>query len=253
MKNTPFRKLTLAGAAAVGALSIVGGSLVYAQTPTTTPTTPSSTQQTPRQAPDNSAYVATLAANLGVNADALKAALTKTNLAEIAKLEAAGTITKAQADQMRQHVNDAAAAGHFDFGIHGPGMGKGGPGGDRGGPGGMRGDDPAALATFLGVTADQLRTEMMAGTSSLAQIAQTHGKSRDQLKVFLTTQTQARFAKGVTDGRLTQAQADEMLKQFTANLDAHIDQVGGPRGGPGGGRGMGPGGANQQGSAPQTN
>jgi hypothetical protein len=42
-----------------------------------------------------------------------------------------------------------------------------------------------ALETFLGITADELHTAMSEG-SSLAEIAEANGKTRDELKTFLT-------------------------------------------------------------------
>src|SRR5256885_149136 len=91
------------------------------------------------------------------------------------------------------------AAAIIAFG--GPG-GRGGPGG-AGGPGGpgVR-QDPAAHATYLGITRTRLQSERKAG-SSLATIATNHGKTRDQLKAFLTTQEQTNLAAAVTAGRLT--------------------------------------------------
>ena len=119
--------------------------------------------------------------------------------------------------------------------------GHGGPGGGfdggPGGPGGRGGfhEDAAALATFLGTTTDQLRTDEQSG-KTLAEIATAHGKTRDQLKTFLTTQAKTQLAAEVTAGRITQAQADTKLAEIVASLDARIDAKPGQRGpgGPGG-------------------
>jgi hypothetical protein len=75
---------------------------------------------------------------------------------------------------------------------------------DDGGPA-MRGDgrrdhgrgggikiDSEALATFLGTTTDELRTELRSG-QSLAQIAEAHGKTRDELKSYLIDQYSAKL------------------------------------------------------------
>lgn len=69
-------------------------------------------------------------------------------------------------------------------------------------------------------------------------MAQNHGKSRDQLKAFLSAEQKTHLDEQVAAGRMTQAQADAKLAEFSANLDTRIDQVGKPA------RGMQPGGAN---------
>lgn len=70
--------------------------------------------------------------------------------------------------------------------------------GPMGGPGRGAHVDMEALATFLGITTDQIATEWEAG-SSLAEIAEAHGKTRDELKAFI-------------------------IEAFTADLDARIDR-----------------------------
>ena len=74
---------------------------------------------------------------------------------------------------------------------HGDGMHRGG-----GKMGGVH-VDAVALAAFLGITSDELKTELRSG-SSLAAVAVAHGKTRDELKTFL-------------------------IEQYTSRLDAIID------------------------------
>ena len=94
---------------------------------------------------------------------------------------------------------------------------------------------PDALASFLGITADQLHTELEADGATLATVAAAHGKSRDELKSYLTSQAKTRLDAQVAAGTLTQAEADQRLADKTANLDAMIDRSGPPHGehGPG--------------------
>jgi len=222
-----IQAITLAGGAAFSAIGIFGGTLVQAQsaTSTQTPSTqtaPATTDHAAERAAELNAYMTKLAANLGISVDALNAAVQKANLATIDELVANGTITAERAAEMRTRAGEAGAG----FMVGG---GKGGPGGDhgRGGPGGPGGMvDSASLATWLGISEDTLRTEL--STQSLATVAQNHGKTRDALKAFLTAEKQADLAEAVTGGRLTQAQADQKLAEFTANLDGRIDQVGRP-------------------------
>ncbi len=228
-----FQALTLAGGAAFSAIGIFGGTLVQAQSApaTQTPTTqaaPSSTDRAADRAAEVNAYMPKLAASLGISVDSLNAAVQKANLATIDELEANGAISAERATEMRTRAGEAGAGFML-------GGGKGGPGGDhRGGRGGMM--NSADLATFLGVTEDTLRTEL--STQSLATVAQNHGKSRDQLKAFLSAEQKTHLDEQVAAGRMTQAQADAKLAEFSANLDTRIDQVGKPA------RGMQPGGTN---------
>src|SRR2546428_10357389 len=82
---------------------------------------------------------------------------------------------------------------------------------------GFHGDDLfSAAATYMGITADQLRTEM-GTTKSMADVAVAHGKTRDGLVQALTTADATRIAQ-------------------------IVDQKGAPQCRPGPGFGRGPGG-----------
>lgn len=114
--------------------------------------------------------------------------------------------------------------------VMGKGMGMG-----HHGPRGMKGVDSAALATFLGVSEDDLKADLSAG-SSLATVASDAGKTRDELKAFLTTSVATSLAEKVAAGTITQEEADTRLAKFSENLDNMIDNVrpAGVPGGPGG-------------------
>lgn len=147
----------------------------------------------------------------------------------LAKLVTAGTITQEQADAVATALQEAM-----------PARGPGGAGGDRGG---MRagGGHLEVAATALGMTADELRTELEAGTS-IAQVAADKGVAVETVTAALKADLQTRLAQAVTDGKITQAQADERLADADAHVQAEVDQVGLPagKGGPGGRGGHGP-------------
>lgn len=231
---------TKRGAALIGgialAASAVAGGVVSAQTPSPTPVASPAARGTPSPEAQArvDAYVARLAANLGVDVTKLRDALKQTALQEVDAAVTAGRLTAEQAQQLKDRINSGVGAPF----LGGPGFG----GRHGGGPGkGMHERGPGLgvaqdqLAQFLGITAEQLRTER--ATQSLAQVAQAHGKSADQLKQFLTDQAKQRLAAEVTAGRITQAQADQHLQQLQSGLDAAINAVGkpgpGPRHGPG--------------------
>lgn len=91
----------------------------------------------------------------------------------LSKLVTDGTITQAQADSITAALEANRPAGMPGDGMGGPGMGrhhgKGGPGMGRG-----RGAGLEAAATALGITADELRTELQGG-KSIADVATAKG------------------------------------------------------------------------------
>jgi hypothetical protein len=124
------------------------------------------------------------------------------------------TLTQAEADKVASTLASA------DVGRGGPGgPGHGGPG--RGGPGGR---DLGAAATALGMTETELRTALHSG-KSLAQVAKDKNVSVDKLVAALVTAAKERIAQGVTDGRLTQAEADERLAGLTEHIKDHVNRV----------------------------
>lgn len=115
-----------------------------------------------------------------------------------------------------------------------------GPGG-HGGPGGMRGHggpsaaDVAALAKVLNLTPAELQTQQQ--TKSLADIAKAQNVDIADVKAAIVKSFQAHLDTEVASGEHTQAEADQKLADFKANLDNMVNNVrpaGGPRGGHGG-------------------
>lgn len=240
MKN--YWKLGLA-VAVVLALAGTAAGIVAAQTGGSTPaatedkatSTPSGDSSTPNDASGDTTdkdtrrdeYLDALAANLGVSRDALDSALTDTALEMVDKAVADGKITQDEADNIKERINSSEFPPFgFKLGFgHGFEMGF-----DRGFHIGVKLDD---LANFLGVDIATIHEGMKNG-QSLGQIAEANGKSRDELKAHLTSNVEEKLSQAVTDGNITQAQADEKLQNFTDNLDEMIDRAG-PifRGGPG--------------------
>ena len=162
------------------------------------------------RAPSVDEFINRLAQNLGVTPDRLREALKQTALQQVDAAVAAGRLTPEEAQRARDRINSGTFPGF------GPGFG-------RGGPGGALRVSHQGLAEFLGITPQQLRTEVQG--KSLAQVAQAHGKTRDQLKQFIVSSAQTRLAEAVRTGRLTQQQADRMLDELNRNLDQMVDRV----------------------------
>jgi len=116
------------------------------------------------------------------------------------------------------------------------GPGRPGPGGfgGAGGPGALfrQGLDTAAQA--MGISAQQLRTEIQG--KSQAQVVQAHGKQGADVATALKTAANQRIDQAVTNGRLTADQANTMKTNIGQQIDNFVNQVV-PQGGPGPRRG----------------
>jgi hypothetical protein len=179
-------------------------------------------------AAQNQAIAADAAGQLGVSTTALTAAIKKAMVDQIEAQVTAGTLTKTQATALEARLAQANAP---LFAV----------GGDRGGPGhGQRGHGGGpvsfdAAATYIGISATDLRTQLAAG-KTLAAIATANGKTVDGLKAALTTSAKTDLDAAVTAGKLTQAQEDKILAALPTRLDEEINEAhtGGFGGGPGG-------------------
>ena len=259
---------SIPGVAAVSAGLVVfaatlGGGIVLAQS-NGSPTAPGSTLQaqpgTPPTGQDPKVrmeeFIKKLATNLGIDEQKLKDGLKKTATDEVDKALAGNTIDQATADKIRAAIQNGD--GGFGFGLPwvggrgaGPQGGMNDGGNHRGGPG-MGLGDLNAIATFLGTGAKTLRDELGSGKTP-AEVAASHGKSRDALKAFLTSEMDARLKQQVDSGRLTPAQAEAMRTQSAANIDKMLDSKlpQGP-GGPGGPKHGMPGMPGSRGGQPST-
>jgi polyhydroxyalkanoate synthesis regulator phasin len=186
-----MRKRLIAGAVAgTVALGAVGATVAFAETggSSTPQATPSPGTSPPAGAPNAQARQAQREAQIK---DQLK------------KLVAAGTITQAQADKV---ASTLAAAG--EQGAPGGGFGGHGPGG-AGRLGDLLQPELQAAAKALGLTTDQLQTQMRGG-STLAQIAKKQGKDVNTLVGAITTAAKAQLDAAVKAGRLNQDMATKV-------------------------------------------
>jgi hypothetical protein len=99
-----------------------------------------------------------------------------------------------------------------------------------------------AVATALGITVEELKTELSSG-KSIADVAK--AKNVDIAKVIsaMTAQMKTHLAEEVASGKHTQAEADAKLAEFTTRITEMVNKAGGPKagqkGGPGGKHGKG--------------
>jgi lipoate-protein ligase A len=206
---------------------------------------------------------------LGITAEELKTELATKSLADVAKAKgvditkvtdalvaefkvhldeevASGKHTQAEADaklaefttRVADMVNTVRPAGSPEGRGHG-GRGKGGP-------------KLEAAAKVLGVTAEELKTEL--ATKSLADVAAAKGVDITKVTDALVAEFKAHLDEEVASGEHTQAEADAKLAEFKTRVTDMVNNVrpaGGPEGrgqegrdprghgGPGMGRGMG--------------
>ncbi|MFN8506720.1 MAG: hypothetical protein U0547_04050 [Dehalococcoidia bacterium] len=217
------RMLRMAGVAGVGPIAlagVIGSGFFIAQAKQDSPAGANGAvqaQQSTTSPMDD--YITKLAANLGISEQKLRDALKATSLQEIDAAVAAGKLTQAQADKIKEAINSGKI---MMGGFHAPGgPGMGDHGGGKGGPGVMIRD--ADIAAFLGITTDQLRSEQ-AG-KSLAQVAEAHGKTRDQLKAFLQQEHDKSIDAAVTAGKMTADQGAKAKAGFATVVERMIDGV----------------------------
>jgi hypothetical protein len=144
----------------------------------------------------------------------LKTAILDAAKADLDKAVADKKLTQSQADDiangLKSHIDDIVN-GSVKLRFRGPG-----------GPG-MRfgfGADTAAAAKYLGLDESALRDKLRAG-QSLADVAKAQSKGVQGLEDAIVASQKARLDQAVSEKKLTQSQADDML----AELKSHVDDL----------------------------
>jgi uncharacterized coiled-coil protein SlyX len=128
----------------------------------------------------------------------------------------------------------------------GPGGALGPGAGAFGGPGLSIGRPSEEFAAFLGISLDQLESELSAEGATPASVAEAHGRTREELKSFFIEQAKANLDETVADGIMTQEDADNLLEGVTSRIDGIIDGEGAFLGAGGPGPGLFVGGASEE-------
>jgi phage gp36-like protein len=168
----------------------------------------------------------------GRTREELKAFFTEQQETQLSDAVAAGTMSQEDADQTLEDFAsrvDDIIDGNASFG------GSPGAGGfAAGGPGqGLFIAGPSdEFAAFLGISLDQLESELSAEGATPASVAQAHGRTRDELKTFLTEQMQAQLLEQVAAGTISVEDSDRMTERLASTIDDIIDGKM-PSGGPG--------------------
>jgi hypothetical protein len=192
------------GTVALAAVAFAGGAYAATQQPTTNA----------RQA-----FLADVAKRLNVTPAQLSSALKAAALDRLAAAVKVGKLTQAQADALKQDIqNRGGAPFFFGFGAHKLGERR-----FFGGPSGAHG--PLAVAAkYLGLTGAQLRKQLVSG-KSLAQIAKAQGKSTSGLEQALTGALQQRLDKAVAKKRITAAQELKLLSRLSSRVGDLINRT----------------------------
>ena len=216
------KSILVTAALATGlALGVIVGPTVRNTVANAQTATPGQTQQAPGNALWN-LFLDKLAAALNIQRSALDSAITTAgnNTADAAVQQ--GKLTQAQADALKGRIKSGDLGALW-----------GGRGGFRGGPqGGVQQVMLDAAAKTLNITTSELLTQLR-NKQTLAQLAQAHNTTEQAVTNAMLAAAKTRLSQEVTDGKLTQAQADAIyarLQQQGAQLLApHGPGFGGPR------------------------
>ena len=196
---------------------------------------------------------------LGITAEELKTELATKSLADVAKAKGIDItkVTDALVAEFKAHLDEEVASGEHtqveadaklaEFKTRVTDMvnnvrpAGGSEGRGKGGP------KLEAAAKVLGITAEELKTEL--ATKSLADVAKAKGVDIAKVTDALTAEFKAHLDEEVASGEHTQVEADAKLAEFKTRVTDMVNNVRpagapggrGPRGhgGPGMGRGMG--------------
>jgi hypothetical protein len=181
--------------------------------------------------------VADVAASKNVSLDTLVNAVVTAEQTRLQQAVTAGQLTQAQADTLLSNIKLTLPSQLQTKMV--AGLGRGFDGGRGGMMGVMKGGmQLTTVATALGITEAELRTELQAG-KSVADVAAAKNVSLDKVISAIVDAETKNLQQAVTDGKLSQAQADQRIADLKANLPAMLAQKGMFDGGRGPGRGRG--------------
>jgi ribosomal protein S20 len=165
----------------------------------------------------------TLADIAGDRTDELVAALVADGEKHLDDAVTHGRLTQEEADEKKAELPERMTAFvNATLPAEGEHGGPGGPGGKHGGPGGPGGRASlGTVASTLGISEDELRTQLQSG-KSLADIA---GDKTAAVVDALVAEATARIDQAVTDGKLTAEQAAERKANLTERITAMVNRT----------------------------
>jgi hypothetical protein len=166
------------------------------------------------------AFLNDVAKRLNVTPAQLGAAMKAAFLDRLDAAVKAGMLTQAQANRIRQRIEQRTAVPFFP----GPLRPRALPGGPGPGPAGAHGT-LAAAAQFFGLTEAQLLRDLASG-QSLAQVAKARGKSVGGLEQAIVAGIRSRLDRAVGAGEISKAQEQQMLSRLAARVARRVNRSG---------------------------
>lgn len=202
-----LRKHLLIGALVGLPILVGGGVAAFAASGGTSGSSPAAT------------FIADVASHLGISTSTLESAVQQARIDQVQQMVSSGKLTSAQAAQMEAAIK----AGKL-----GAGFGRMLRGGSR-----MMEEGPAAMqaaATYLGLTQQQLQSDLRGG-KSLSDVASTSsGKTVQGLEAAITSAVQQELQQAVTQGRATQQQVTNMEQNLQTFVQRFVTRDGGGHG-----------------------
>lgn len=195
---------------AVAALAVAGGGAAVAATQLGSP------RGSPRE--ESQAILNDAARQLGIEPSKLSDALKNAFKNRVDAAVAAGRLTKEQGAALKARID----AAEYPLLFGGPkGFGREAHFGHLG--------DLSAAASYLDVSAEQLRNDLHAG-KSLAQIARDKGKSVDGLVDAMVSAAKTKLDAEVSAGRLTEERKQSILADLERRITDFVNGVAPPLG-----------------------
>jgi AraC-like DNA-binding protein len=170
------------------------------------------------------AFLDDVAKRLHVSPQQLSSALNGAFLDRLQAAVRAGKLTQAQANAIKQRLEQRGAP---PIPFLGPG-----PFGPPGPPPGLRGlrapDRPggplAGAAGYLGLTEEQLSQQLESG-KSLAQVAKARGKSTSGLEQAMIAAIKTRLDKAIANGALTKSEEQQIVSRLSQRIDDLVNRA----------------------------
>jgi hypothetical protein len=185
-------------AATVAGLAVAGGGAAVAAS----------------QNDSSSSFFDSLAQHLGISSEELEDAARAAGLDQVDAAVEEGRITEAEADRLRSRIESGELPPFF---------GRAPFGGHHGKVHAL-GDHFSAAADYLGLSVEQLRERLENGRS-LADVAESEGKSVDGLKQAILDEARENLDEAVAEERLTREQADAALERLEARVDDLVEDA----------------------------
>jgi hypothetical protein len=168
--------------------------------------------QEPTPVDEHTPFRARVAEHLGITTEELDAAIKQAALDVVAEAEDAGSISNDQADDARERIESGNARRFIgrlqEWRAHRKAV---------------RSAIVDSAAAAIGITPDDLRADLHSGMS-IADAADANGASVEDVSARILSDAAAKLTERVADGKIEQAQADEILRRFETRLDDIVNR-----------------------------